>query len=141
MFTILLLRDGAMGLQIKPVAFEDFYSPAAAQSDEEGWQDCVVPAEMPAGGAAIVNTGALMARWTNDEWKATAHRVVVPDAEAARAERYSFAAFFDPDSEATVAVHPRFVAAGEEPKYPPLTSGEFLLMMLRASSLEPRAAL
>ena len=44
-------------------------------------------------------------------------------------------AFFDPDSEATVAVHPRFVAAGEEPKYPPLTSGEFLLMMLRASKL------
>jgi len=29
------------------------------------------------------NTGALLARWTNDEWKATAHRVVIPSAEAA----------------------------------------------------------
>ena len=26
----------------------------------------------------IVNTGALAARWTNDTWNATAHRVIVP---------------------------------------------------------------
>lgn len=46
--------------------------------------------------------GALLARLTNDNWRATAHRVIVPDLEAARQDRYSIAAFFDPD---TVRLH------------------------------------
>jgi isopenicillin N synthase-like dioxygenase len=139
MFTFLLLSAGAMGLQIKPVDFGEFYDtrePARVRqgrSDGDGWLDCDVPAEMPAGGAALVNTGALLARWTNDNWRATAHRVIVPDADAAQMDRFSIAAFFDPDSDSTVAVHPRFVPAGAEPKYEPTTGLEFLTMMLQAS--------
>ena len=82
----------------------------AAGGEAGGWRDVAVP---PSGGGddvvAIVNTGALLARWTNDFWRATAHRVIVPDAAAAASPRYSIAAFFDPDSDAEVAVHPLVV--------------------------------
>ena len=132
MFTILLLRDGAMGLQIKPVAFEDFYaSESPAQSDDEGWQDCVVPAEMPAGGAAIVNTGALMARWTNDEWRATAHRVVAGPPEVASKDRYSIAFFFDPDKESVIETHPACLArTGKDAKYASISAKDFVMMKI-----------
>jgi isopenicillin N synthase-like dioxygenase len=107
MFTFLLLGAEAMGLQIKPVDFDDFYGSKServrpGRLADDGWLDCQVPAEMPAGGAALVNTGALLSRWTNDTWRATAHRVIVPDACAARQDRYSIACFFDPDSDSTV---------------------------------------
>ena len=100
MFTFLLLRDGAMGLQIRPVDFGEFYSSPAASTPngDAGWLDCFVPPQTSQGGSALVNTGALMARWTNDTWRATAHRVVVPTSDHARQHRYSIAAFFDPDS-------------------------------------------
>ena len=36
-----------------------------------GWRDVVVP-ETDGDVVAVVNTGALLARWTNDRWRATA---------------------------------------------------------------------
>ena len=57
--------------------------------------------------------------------------MIVPDAAAAASPRYSIAAFFDPDSDAEVAVHPRFVRPGEAPRYPPTTGLAFLLMKLK----------
>jgi isopenicillin N synthase-like dioxygenase len=78
-----------------------------------------------------VNTGALLARWTNDTWRATAHRVIVPSAAVAAAERFSIACFIDPDAQAPVTVDDRFVPPGEAPRYGPTTGLEFLLMKLR----------
>ena len=80
--------------------------------------------------ALIVNTGALLARWTNDLWTATPHRVVVTP-ESRAFDRYSIAMFIDPDAQTVCAVHDSFVKEGEEPKYPPITSIEYLLMKLR----------
>ena len=60
---------------------------------------------------AVVNTGALLARWTNDRWRATAHRVVAGPGPAA--PRYAIAAFVDPDADAEIAVHPSFVEEGD----------------------------
>ena len=78
----------------------------------------------------LVNTGALMARWTNDTWRATAHRVVVQP-EARDSYRYSMAMFVDPDQSTVVQVHPKFVRKGEQPKYPPINSLDYLLMKLK----------
>ena len=80
---------------------------------------------------ALVNTGACLARWTNDVWRATAHRVIVPNLEVASTDRYSIACFIDPDAKAVVEVDPRFVPEGEEPKYPPTTGLEYLLHKLK----------
>lgn len=128
-YTFLLLGEGAQGLQIKPVVGGEVGGSAGGEVG--GWIDAVLPARPPGTVAAVVNTGALMARWTNDHWRATAHRVIVPTAEVAAAHRYSIACFIDPDAEAPVAVDERFVRPGEAPRYGPTTGLEFLLMKLR----------
>ena len=113
--TFLFVRDGAPGLQMKPVA--------GGEVDDwrGGWRDVAAPGD---DAVAIVNTGALLARWTNDRWRATAHRVVA--GAGAAAPRYAIAAFIDPDADFEVAVHPSFVAPGAEPRYPPTTGRAYL---------------
>ncbi len=75
----------------------------------------------------IVNIGELMARWTNERWKATLHRVVNPPPEQApMSRRLSLVFFHNPNYDAPVAALPGTVADGEVPKYPPTTSGEHL---------------
>ena len=128
-YTFLLLGDGAQGLQVKSVAGGEVGG--AAGGEGEGWAD-VVPEPQPEGVVgAVVNTGALLARWTNDVWCATAHRVIVPTAAAAAAHRYSIACFIDPDADFVVAVDPRFACPGEELRYPPTTGLEYLMGKLR----------
>lgn len=123
-FTFLLLGDqGAEGLQIKPV--EGGLVGGAAGGEASGWLDIEVPSN-----GAIVNTGALMARWTNDEWRATAHRVIVPSELEAGRHRYSIAFFVDPDATALVSVHDKFVTDIKPCRYEPITSLAFLQMKL-----------
>ncbi len=75
----------------------------------------------------IVNIGELMARWTNDRWKATLHRVVNPPAaSAAVSRRLSLVFFHNPNYDAPVEALPGTVPADETPKYPPTTSGGHL---------------
>jgi isopenicillin N synthase-like dioxygenase len=78
-------------------------------------------------GTLIVNIGDLMARWTNDAWVSTLHRVVnPPEGEAAESRRQSLVFFHNPNYDAPVACIPTCLAPGAEPKYPPTTSGEHL---------------
>lgn len=75
----------------------------------------------------IINIGELMARWTNERWKATLHRVVNPPAaQAAASRRLSLVFFHNPNYDAPVAALPGTVPPGEAPKYPATTSGEHL---------------
>ena len=87
----------------------------------------------------IVNIGELMARWTNDRWKATLHRVVNPPAKsAAISRRLSLVFFHNPNYDAPVEALPGTVPPGETPKYQPTTSGghlraQFLRTQVKAS--------
>ena len=54
-----------------------------------GWRDI---AFLP--GSYVVNLGDLMARWTNERWVATPHRVVNPPTEHAHTQRISIPANF-----------------------------------------------
>lgn len=123
MFT-LLFTDGP-GLQVKSV--EGGAIGASIGGEGGGW--CDVP--VTSGATAVVNTGALMARWTNDNWRATAHRVVVRSQEEADYDRYSIACFYEPDKGAIVEVDPSFVPDGETPKYPAISGYEHLQQKLQ----------
>mmetsp|Transcript_9457 Transcript_9457/g.14540 ORF Transcript_9457/g.14540 Transcript_9457/m.14540 type:complete len:382 (-) Transcript_9457:117-1262(-) len=134
-FTFLLLAPGALeSLQIKPVDGGEISN--NGEDSDEGWLNLVLETNDTdksinnASATAIVNTGALMARWTNDYWRATAHRVITHPALMAE-HRYSIACFVDPDAGALVDVHERFLRNGEEKKYPPIKGLDYLLMKLR----------
>mmetsp|Transcript_69126 Transcript_69126/g.214563 ORF Transcript_69126/g.214563 Transcript_69126/m.214563 type:complete len:340 (+) Transcript_69126:118-1137(+) len=134
LFTLLFLDGPAEGLEVKKVAGGEVGG--SYGGEDGGW----TPVQGLGGATFVVNTGALFARWTNDHWRATAHRVVVPSAAAAAGERYSIACFCDPDADADVTVHPRFLAPGEVAKYPPTTAGEYVLMKLRQTNAKPGEA-
>lgn len=127
MFTILLLDGCAPGLQVRKAevgAASDVGAGVAECSD--GW----INADGRGGATAILNIGAAMARWTNDRWQATAHRVVVPSAEEAACHRYSIPFFVQPDVGATIAAHSVFVSAGEAARYAPISAEDHLQMKL-----------
>ena len=80
-------------------------------------------------GTVLVNTGGLLAQWTNDTWIATAHRVVVTPAALAQ-PRYSIALFVDPDEDVLVECLPGFCGPDRPAKYAPITSKAYLLAKL-----------
>merc|ERR1711953_878984 len=84
------------------------------------------------GNIAVVNSGSMLARWTNDRWRATAHRVIVPSAEDAAKHRYSMPFFVHPSPDTLITARPHFVKAGEKPRYEPINAAECLRMKLQA---------
>lgn len=82
----------------------------------------------PAPGTFIGNIGDLLARWTNDRWQSTLHRVVPPPADAdGAARRRSVARFMDGDPSLTVECIPSCVTADRPARYAPVNAGEWLL--------------
>lgn len=80
-----------------------------------GWHDV-----MPDEGAFLVNLGDAMARWTNDQWRSTIHRVNPPITDGRVQHRRSVAFFLDGNYDAVIEPIAAFVADGEE-LYPPIT--------------------
>lgn len=74
----------------------------------------------PLPGTLVVNVGDLLARWTNDRFRSTPHRVV----NASGRERVSIAAFVDPDHDTPIEP---VCAPGTAARYPPTTCGEYIL--------------
>jgi isopenicillin N synthase-like dioxygenase len=75
----------------------------------------------------VVNLGELMARWSNDRWPATLHRVVNPPrAQALGSRRQSIVFFHNPNYDAEVRCIPSCADAAHPPRYPVTTSGEHL---------------
>lgn len=89
---------------------------------------CWVPVP-PRRDAFVVNVGDLLARWTNDRYRSTRHRVVNP----VDRERYSAVFFMDLDHYARIEVLPSCVPPGEAPRYEPTTAGEHLFMKFQES--------
>ena len=107
--TILKPQAGSRGLEI--------FSP------EGRWVE--IP---PTPGAFVVNIGDLMARWTNDRWVSTLHRVVVPQDGGAE-RRQSFAFFHQPNWDAVIAPLP-----GQTPKYAAVRSGPYLMSKFKSTT-------
>jgi isopenicillin N synthase-like dioxygenase len=99
----LLWQDDTGGLEVRTRAGD--------------WIDAV-----PVPGTFVVNVGDLLARWSNDRFTSTPHRVVNRSGRT----RMSIATFYDPTYDAVV--DPRDLGlAGEEAKYPPVAAGDYIL--------------
>jgi isopenicillin N synthase-like dioxygenase len=74
-------------------------------------------------GSFVVNLGDMMARWTNDRWTATLHRVVVPPVDrAAGSRRQTIVFFHDPRADAVIECIPGCADADHPPRYEPITA-------------------
>lgn len=79
----------------------------------------------PPGGAFVVNIGDLMARWTNDRWVSTLHRVVnPPPGSTGESERLSIGFFHKANYDTLVDCLPSCRSPQNPPKYEPILAGE-----------------
>jgi isopenicillin N synthase-like dioxygenase len=96
--------------------------------EDGSWNDVA-----PLPGALLVNLGDLTARWTNERWRSTLHRVKPPVVDGTIRRRRSAALFFDGNLEATISTLPTCLTPGEEPLYAPTTVAEHLAAKLAGS--------
>jgi isopenicillin N synthase-like dioxygenase len=80
----------------------------------------------PIEGTFVVNVGDLLARWTNDRFRSTPHRVVNRSGHA----RYSTALFIDPNADTLIEP---VVRPGDAARYAPVTCAAYLRSRLDAS--------
>jgi isopenicillin N synthase-like dioxygenase len=81
----------------------------------------------PVPGTFVVNLGDMIARWTNDRYRSTLHRVV----NASGRERYSVPFFYTGNYAHKVECIPTCVAPGEPARYPPITVEEHMRAMYK----------
>ncbi len=70
----------------------------------------------------MINVGDLLARWSNDRFASTPHRVI----NRSGRERYSMPVFFDPNWEAVIDPRACNLPAGEMPRYEPVIAGDHI---------------
>lgn len=83
----------------------------------------------------VVNVGDMLQRLTNQELKSTTHRVVNPPKDQWGKPRFSMPFFCHPVPHMSLAALPQCVPAGEKPKEPATTAGEYLEERLRQIGL------
>lgn len=88
---------------------------------------------VPAPGALLVNLGDVLARWTNDRWRSTMHRVKAPIDAAGRPFRRRSAAYFhDGNADAVIDIINGCERDDVEP-YPPITVADHIAAKLAGS--------
>lgn len=115
---------------IVTVLWADAVTPGLQILDGQGaWHDVV-----PAPGALLVNLGDLLARWTNDRWISTMHRVLPPiDAQGRVQRRRSAACFHDGNADAVITCLPQCVDAAHPAQYGPVTVADHIAAKLGGS--------
>jgi len=83
----------------------------------------------------IVNLGDLMARWTNDRWISTLHRVTGAPGDVTP-RRQSIAYFMNPNYDAEITTLPNCLESDEKPRYEPTLAGEYLVGKFAEAQIE-----
>lgn len=82
----------------------------------------------------VINVGDLLARWTNDRWRSTLHRVSNPSRDATGStRRLSMVAFTGPAGDTEVSALPSCVSDHAPAKYDPVLAGDYIMSKIRAS--------
>lgn len=110
-------------------------APGGLEVDRGGvWEEVHVPS-----GSFVLNIGDLMARWTNDAWRSTFHRVANPPPDAkGSTRRQSLVFFHNPNYDAEVLPLPSCCGPDRPARYGRTTTGEHLYMkMSKAGNVVP----
>jgi isopenicillin N synthase-like dioxygenase len=86
-------------------------------------------------GTFVVNTGAMLARYSNDCFRATPHRVI----NRSGASRYAIPFFLGPNHDSVVDCVPTCVGPDNPPHYEPTTYGAFTQRLLTLNFAHRRA--
>jgi isopenicillin N synthase-like dioxygenase len=87
----------------------------------------------PADGALLVNLGDLTARWTNERWLSTLHRVKPPIVDGTIQRRRSAAFFHDGNADAVISTLASCIEPGQENLYADVTVAEHITAKLAGS--------
>lgn len=105
-----------------------------AQDDIGGLEVCNAQdqwiAAPPIKDSIVVNIGDLMQRWTNDQYRSTAHRVASPPSHT---HRYSMPFFVEPRFDTQVRCIDSCLKPGESAKYDMVTSGDWIMSRFDAT--------
>jgi isopenicillin N synthase-like dioxygenase len=87
----------------------------------------------PADGALLINLGDLMARWTNERWMSSLHRVKPPIVDGTIQRRRSAAFFHDGNADAVVSTLASCIDDDHPDLYEPVTVAEHIAAKLAGS--------
>ena len=90
----------------------------------------------PRPGELVINIGDMLQRLTNGKMRSTSHRVINPAPDRASKARYSMPFFLHFRPDFVIEALPSTVAEGETPKWPPISSHDYLHERLREIKLK-----
>ena len=134
-----VLKEPPLPGQLRTGAHTDYGAMTIlAATDAQGGLEVRLPggswsAVQPGTGEFVVNLGDMMARWTNDRWASTLHRVVNPPLGAPQSRRLSIGMFVHPNYDQRIECVPTCRAPGEKARYETITAGEHIKRKIERS--------